>query len=137
MSRQTQVFDIIMELQSHAFRDIGDWVFLGLILSVVFSLGWRRETRIFHLGVLALGVFLSFRARRDGWVAAVSAVAVLSDWQRAESPSRPVLGIHVAGAAAIVILGLLYFVQSRNISESAGKGGGGKTISRERGQVHP
>jgi hypothetical protein len=118
---QTQVFDIILELQSHAFRDIGDWVFLCLILSVLFSLGWRRETRIFHLGALALGVFLSFRARRDGWVAAVSAVAVLSDWQRAASPSRPVLGIHVPGAAAIVILGLLYFVQSRNISERAVK----------------
>ena len=117
--RQTQVFDFIVELQSHAFRDIGDWVFLALILGVVYSLGWRRETRIFHLGVLALGVFLSFRARRDGWVAAVSAIAMLSDWQRAESASRRVLRTHIAGAGAIVVLGLLYFVQSRNISESA------------------
>jgi hypothetical protein len=116
---QTQVFDFIVELQSHAFRDIGDWVFLALILGVVYSLGWRRETRIFHLGVLALGVFLSFRARRDGWVAAVSAITVLSDWQRAESASRRVLRTHVAGAGAIVVLGLLYFVQLRNISESA------------------
>jgi hypothetical protein len=76
---QTAVFQNIAELHPLFFRNPVDWIFLALMLTASCVLGWRRETGPFPYLLLALGAFLSFRARRDVWVGAVAAVAVFSN----------------------------------------------------------
>ncbi|MGE5820368.1 MAG: hypothetical protein ACM37Z_20245, partial [Deltaproteobacteria bacterium] len=76
---QTAVFQNIAELHPLFFRNPVDWIFLALMLTASCVLGWRRETSPFPYLLLAMGAVLSFRARRDIWVGAVAAVAVVSD----------------------------------------------------------
>jgi hypothetical protein len=76
---QTAVFQNIAEMHPLFFRNPVDWIFLALMLAAACVLGWRRESAPFPYVLLALGAFLSFRARRDIWVGAVAAVAVISD----------------------------------------------------------
>lgn len=76
---QTAVFQNIAELHPLFFRNPVDWIFLALMLAASSVLGWRRATAPFPYLLLAFGAVLSFRARRDIWVGAVAAVAVLAD----------------------------------------------------------
>jgi hypothetical protein len=82
-------------------------------------LGWRRETGPFPYLLLAVGAFLSFRARRDVWVGAVAAVAVLSD-RRVIQVAADHLELTVAKILAVVLsvaIMLAGAARLRNITE--------------------
>jgi hypothetical protein len=116
---QTAVFQNIAELHPLFFRNPVDWIFLALMLTASCALGWRRETGPFPYLLLAVGAFLSFRARRDIWVGAVAAVAVVSD-RRAIQAAADRLEFTAAKIVTVVLsvaIALVGAARWRNITE--------------------
>jgi hypothetical protein len=116
---QTAVFQNIAEMHPLFFRNPIDWIFLTLILTATFVLGWRKETALFPYFLLALGALLSFRARRDVWVGAVAAVAVVSNPRviRAAADRLEFTKTKVLAVALIVGITLFFSARLRNITE--------------------
>ena len=73
-----QFLNNIMEMQALTFRGPWDWCVLMLTLGAAFSLGWTRELRPFPLLLLATGIYLSFRTRRDLWFVVVAAIPIIA-----------------------------------------------------------
>ena len=118
---QTAVFQNIAELHPLFFRNPVDWIFLALMLAASCVLGWRRETAPFPYLLLALGAFLSFRARRDIWVGAVAAVAVIADRRVIQAAAEhfeltPGKILTVGFSVALALAGA---ARLRNITEQA------------------
>ena len=115
--RDTKAFDMIMELQSLSFRSIEAWVLASLLFVVVFCVAKRGEARPFPFLILSVGIFLSFRARRDIWVGALTAAAVLTDRRPYESQRPHISWRSAACVIALVAMGAFYFAQAHRISE--------------------
>jgi hypothetical protein len=81
VSLQTGVFSNVKELHPLFFRTPADWFVLILTLAAVYVLGWERRWQIFPLLLLAMGVMLGFRARRDAWVIVLAAVAIIGEFR--------------------------------------------------------
>lgn len=113
----TKAFDMISELRAPSFRFLDNWFALVLLVSVTFCLGWRHERRFFPLGLMVMGLYLSFRARRDVWVGALACVAVMVDWPRPQSLQLPISYASASVASLLVAFGIVYFTHSRQISE--------------------
>jgi hypothetical protein len=79
---QTGAFRLINELLPLSFRDLTDWLVLGLTVAAAFVLGWQRAWLPFPTLLLLMGTFLAFRARRDVWVLALAAVFIISEFGR-------------------------------------------------------
>ncbi len=116
---QTDVFQNIAELHPLFFRNPVDWIFLTLVLAATFALGWRKENGLFLYLLLALGVVLSFRARRDIWVGAVAAAAIFSNRQviQAGADHFELSKIKILTVAVIVGITLLFSARLRKIAE--------------------
>jgi hypothetical protein len=116
---QTEVFQNIAELHPLFFRNPVDWIFLALMLTASCVLGWRRETGPFPYLLLALGALLSFRARRDVWVGAVAAVAVVSNRHviRVAADHLEFTAARVMAVALSIAIVLLGVARLRNITE--------------------
>ena len=116
---QTAVFQNIAELHPLFFRNPVDWVFLALMLTASGVLGWRRETAPFPYLLLALGALLSFRARRDIWVGAVAAAAVVSNPQaiRVAADYLELTAGRILAVALSIAIALLAAARLRNITE--------------------
>lgn len=119
---QTAVFQNIAELHPLFFRNPVDWIFLALMLTASCVLGWRRETGPFPYLLLALGAFLSFRARRDVWVGAVAAVAVVSNRRviqvaadHLEFTAAKILAVVLSIAIALVGIARLRTITEREL----------------------
>jgi hypothetical protein len=76
---ETAVFDNIVELHPMFFRSPQDWIVLMLALTAAFACGWKRGIRLFPVLLLMMAAFLAFRARRDTWVLALVALAVIGE----------------------------------------------------------
>jgi hypothetical protein len=116
---QTAAFQNIAELHPLFFRNPVDWIFLALMLTASCVLGWRRETGPFPYLLLALGALLSFRARRDVWVGAVAAAAVISN-RRVIQVAADHLEFTAGQILAVVLsiaIALLGAARLRNITE--------------------
>ncbi len=116
---QTEVFQNIAELHPLFFRNPIDWIFLTLTLAAAFALGWRKEHGLFPYVLLAMGVLLSFRARRDIWVGAMAAVAILSDRRvtQAGADYFELSRTKILSVVVIVCITLLFSARVRKISE--------------------
>lgn len=116
---QTRVFQNIAEFHPLFFRSLNDWVFLALIFSAVFVLGWRREKRLFPYFLLLFGAVLSFRARRDVWLGVVVALGVMADCGGARSVANELrlTPVKVFAVALAVGVSLFFFARTRNINE--------------------
>ncbi|HXG49928.1 MAG TPA: hypothetical protein VNN77_00800 [candidate division Zixibacteria bacterium] len=77
---QSGVFESISELHPMFFRSPADWIVLFLALGAVFLLGRSGRWTPFPTLLLAMGVLLGFRARRDIWVLVLGSTAVVSDY---------------------------------------------------------
>lgn len=115
--RDTQAFNLISELQALSFRYFDNWFVLAFLVSVTFWLGWRHEQRLFPLGLMIMGLYLSFRARRDVWVGALACLAVIADWPRWRARHEPLSRGSAAVAAVFVVLGMVYLAHTRQINE--------------------
>ena len=79
MFAQAEVFQFIVELHPMFFRTPQDWIVLMLGLSGAFACGWAHGMRPFSVLLLLMATFLAFRARRDAWVLALVALAVIGE----------------------------------------------------------
>ncbi len=69
----------ISELHPMLFRSLDNWLVLFLALSTAFTLGWRQKWLPFPILLFFMGTFLAFRARRDVWVLALTAIWVIGE----------------------------------------------------------
>ena len=116
---QTAVFQNVAELHPLFFRNPVDWIFLVLVLTASCVLGWRRNTSPFPYLLLGMGAFLSFRARRDIWVGAVAAVAVVSNRavMRAAADYLEFTATRVLAVVLAVAIALVGIARLRHITE--------------------
>lgn len=105
-----EMYRLFAELQAPEFRQIADWVLLGLTLAAAFALGrWRRGDS-FQWLLLAAGCYFSFHARHDLWFAVLAACVILSSTgPPPETPPHFLQrnGIVLLGAAAAIAFRLL------------------------------
>jgi hypothetical protein len=78
MGSQAGVLDTVSEMQALPFRTPGDFVLLFLALAAAGVLFRYRQLAPFETLMLALAAVLSFRSRRDLWVIAITAGAILA-----------------------------------------------------------
>lgn len=91
------------------FRSLRDWIVLLLTVAAAFALGWQRRWNIFHIGLLALAACLAFRARRDGWVLALAAAAIVGDISKVRPSGDPyAFNRHNSAALVAGMLASLY-----------------------------
>jgi len=94
------------------FRQDPDWVRLALTLTAAACIGWRfnrDSVRVFLVVVFAIGVYLGFKARRDIWINAITAAAVIASARSSGKSASPVVvpapvGLLIAGGALVVVL---------------------------------
>ena len=77
-----ELFKLILELLPIFFRDLADWLVIGLTIVAAFVLGWQRAWLPFPTLLLLMGTFLAFRARRDVWVLVLAALFIISEFGR-------------------------------------------------------
>ena len=83
---QTSVFLNIAELHPNYFRSPDSWLILLLTVATAFILGWRRKWLPFPTLLFLLATFAAFRARRDVWFLALTAIWIIGDCRRALWP---------------------------------------------------
>lgn len=72
-------FSYFAEMRAMSFRQPQDYSLMLLIMAAFLALGRRRSLRIFELLALTAATLLGFRIQREGWMAALLAVAILAD----------------------------------------------------------
>jgi len=110
LASQPGVLNKINELQAIPFRDVTDFATLFLALTAAAALAWQRRFLVFEVGLLAFATVVSFRSKRDIWVMAAVAAAILASSiriKRAEAVRMPkaASALAIAGAALIVLTG--------------------------------
>jgi len=65
-------------MRAMPFREMPNWVVLGLTVWAAFVLGRKREARPFPALMFITGIFLSFRSARDVWFVVISAIAIIA-----------------------------------------------------------
>lgn len=78
LGSQAGVLDTVSEMMALPFRTPGDFVLLFLAMAAAGVLFRYRQLNPFETIMLALAAVLSFRSRRDLWVMAITAGAILA-----------------------------------------------------------
>jgi hypothetical protein len=107
---QSGPFQFVNELKAPEFREPCDWVMLGLTVVAAFVLGRRRRLGSFEVLLLAGSAVLSFRSRRDLWLADLAACAILSARPLGASSGARAERWTVAGRTALAVSLLLLAV---------------------------
>jgi hypothetical protein len=118
---QTGVFLNISELHPMLFRSPDSWLVLMLTITTAFFLGWRREWRPFPILLFLTGAFLAFRARRDAWFLAITAIWIIGDCARAlwQGRSFAFSKVQLVFSAVAVAATLFLLSISRQISAAS------------------
>lgn len=106
LGSQAGVLDAVSEMMALPFRTPGDFVLLFLALTAAGVLFRYRQLNPFETMMLAMAAVLSFRSRRDLWVMAITAGAILAAGlparaEKADREQAPAWSIAVAGLTAI------------------------------------
>lgn len=72
-------FQFFAEMSAMSFRRPQDFVLMLVVMAAFLSLGRRRSLDLFELIILLAGTVIAFRVQRDGWVALLPAIAIISD----------------------------------------------------------
>lgn len=72
-------FEHFSEMTSMSFRRPQEFALMLLVMIAFLALGRRRSLSLFELLALLIGTLAAFRVQRDGWLAVLPAIAVLSD----------------------------------------------------------
>jgi hypothetical protein len=99
---QTGAFQVVLELLPLSFRDLTDWLVIGLTIVAAFVLGWQRAWLPFPTLLLLMGTFLAFRARRDVWVLVLAAAFIIGEFGRFAS-SEPSFGFTKLRTICVII----------------------------------
>ncbi len=111
---QKEIYQLFGELKAPEFRQVSDWVLLGLAGMAVFTLGRRSRISSFDVLLLAAAAYFAFHARRDLWLLVVASVAVIVQGKppgRAEALTWPerllaAVGVLLVVAGAVWLRGL-------------------------------
>jgi hypothetical protein len=101
-------FEHFSEMASMSFRRPQEFALMLLVMTAFLALGRRRSLSLFELLALLAGTLVAFRIQRDGWLAVLPALAVLSDGflfedhERESSPGRGP-GRELGRAAALTV----------------------------------
>ena len=116
---QTGAFQLILELLPFFFRDLADWLALGLAIVAAFVLGWQRAWLPFPTLLLLMGTFLAFRARRDAWVLVLAALFIIRElgWFVRTEPSFGLTKLRVVCVIVLLSVTIYLIGLSRHISE--------------------
>jgi len=108
LGSQSGVLDTISEMMALPFRTPGDFVLLFMAMAAAAVLLHYRKLNPFETMMLMLAAVLSFRSRRDLWVMAITAGAILAAGLpvRAEKEDRerqPAWTTALSGATALAL----------------------------------
>ena len=78
ISRQTEFYKYVSELQPLGFRTVDHWTTLLIILSATFLFGRRHIKRPIYLIVFGVATVLCFHSARDAWFAVVIALSIIA-----------------------------------------------------------
>ena len=103
-------FRFVNELRALEFREVGDWVMLGMTGLACFALG-RRRVGAFEVILLAVTALFAFRARRDLWFVVLADLLILGSAGPREAseeerytPTRRAWGLIAVGLVALALL---------------------------------
>ncbi|HMC64444.1 MAG TPA: hypothetical protein VKI65_05860 [Gemmataceae bacterium] len=114
-------YQVVIELTALDFRAPWDWAGIVLAFAAVFALGRRAKLSTFDVLLLAAGVFLAFRARRDLWFMVVVASAILATSSHAAARPEelfPLTRLRLRLVAAAVVLVMIFTACVRNLTPS-------------------
>ena len=77
---------LIRELAALEFRSAWEWAVLGLAVACAFRLGRLQRISTFHVMLFTFAAFCTFRSRRDVWVMALCAAALLPPFDNSVIP---------------------------------------------------
>jgi hypothetical protein len=81
-SRQTETYHLFPELKAMDFRQISDWVVLGLTGAAAFTLGRRGRGSAFEVLLLLATAYFSFHAKHDLWFVVLASVGIVATARR-------------------------------------------------------
>ncbi len=115
---------LIRELAALEFRSAWEWAVLGLALACAFRLGRLERLSTFHVLMLGFAAFCTFRSRRDVWLMALSAAALLPPHGSFARSKTRVRGFHLtlprlASVGALVIGTAAFIVWTKGLSEAS------------------
>ncbi len=108
LGSQQGVLDTVSEMMALPFRAMGDFVLLFLALAAAGVLFRYRRLAPFETLMLAMAAVLSFRSRRDLWVMAITAGAILAAGlpvrpEREDKKNLPVWAVAFSCATAVLV----------------------------------
>lgn len=109
---QTDLWNVVSELQAMRFRFISDWTVLAAALAGAAAIAARRPLRLLLVLLFPLAVYCSFRSRRDLWLVLVVGLALVASASRGLplAPRRRTLGGGMGVAAVLAVLALGSFL---------------------------
>jgi hypothetical protein len=119
--RQTETYRLFPELHAPDFREVSDWVLLGVAGAAAFALGRRRTHSAFDFLLLAAGAYFAFHAKHDLWFVVVAACGVIVGARPAGAAERQPrangtwLQLLLGGAALAVLF--VVVARARDLSE--------------------
>jgi hypothetical protein len=78
----------VAELAALPFRNLDDWLVLGLALAAVAALARARRFALFESALLFFAIYVSFRSQRDLWVVVIAASAILAARLKGDEKNR-------------------------------------------------
>lgn len=125
LGSQSGVLDTVSEMMALPFRTPADFVLLFLALAAAGVLFRYRQLNPFETLMLAMGAILSFRSRRDLWVMAITAGAILAAGMPARTgregeEKQSAWAIALAGATAVtacIVSALLLHVSNGRLQK--------------------
>jgi hypothetical protein len=88
LAAQPGVMSKVAELAALPFRNLDDWLVLGLALAAVAALARARRFALFESALLFFAIYVSFRSQRDLWVVVIAASAILAARLKGDEKNR-------------------------------------------------
>lgn len=116
LASQNGVLFQVAEMLAPSFRALGDYSMLFLAMAAVAALAWRRKAQVFDWGLLLFAATVSFRSRRDMWVLAIVAAAILAAELRTgrERQRNAWFALPITALVTLAVLTVAFFAMHIN-----------------------
>jgi hypothetical protein len=139
---QLAPFSYVDELTAPNFRSPSHWGSLALFGAAAFALGCRQRLSSFEVLLLAASALLTFRAKREAWFMAATAVAILAASFPAPAvpearPSRGSVALLCTVLIAILFGGWWYLTAGGKLQEEERKRFPAEAVAFIKGKGYP